>query len=175
MVLAGTGLATPKLADGQIEALRLLKIARDTAVKAKTTAMITLKATLVTASDDLRGELEPLSDFKLITACAALKAGERIGDPDSAMRHVLRALARRWLELHDEIKIHTRELKQITTAATCVTKQRADQLRRRPDFCSCTRSDWGSRSSRASASRSTRRLRPCRRPWPDRRARSPRR
>ena len=117
MVLAGTGLATPKLADGQIEALRLLKIARDTAVKAKTTAIITLKATLVTASADLRGELEPLSDFKLITACAALEAGERIGDPDSAMRHVLRALARRWLQLHDEIKIHTRQLTQITTEA----------------------------------------------------------
>ena len=117
MVLASTGLATPKLADGQVEALRLLKIARDTAVKAKSTAMITLKATLVTASADLRGELEPLSDFKLITACAALEAGERIGDPDSAMRHVLRALARRWLVLHDEIKIHTRELKQITTEA----------------------------------------------------------
>jgi transposase len=117
MVLAGTGLATPKLADGQVEALRLLKIARDTAVKAKTTAMITLKATLVTAAADLRAELEPLSDFKLITACAALEAGERIGDPDGAMRHVLRALARRWLELHDEIKIHTRQLKQITSEA----------------------------------------------------------
>lgn len=55
MVLAGVGLATPKLADGQIESLRLLKIARDTAVKAKTTAMIALKATLVTASAELRG------------------------------------------------------------------------------------------------------------------------
>ena len=43
-------MATPKSADGSVESLRLLKIARDTAVKARTTAMITLKATLVTAA-----------------------------------------------------------------------------------------------------------------------------
>jgi transposase len=116
MVLAGVGLATPKLADGQIESLRLLKIARDTAVKAKTTAMIALKATLVTASAELRGELEPLSNFQLITACAALESQEPVGDPGAAMHHVLGSLARRWLALHNEIKIHTRQLKQITTA-----------------------------------------------------------
>jgi Transposase len=70
-VLGGSIMAVPKTADGQIEALRPLKIARDTAVKAQTTAMITLKATLVTASDQLRAELEPLTDHKLILACAA--------------------------------------------------------------------------------------------------------
>lgn len=32
------------------------------------------------------------------------------------MHHVLGSLARRWLALHNEIKIHTRQLKQITTA-----------------------------------------------------------
>ncbi len=117
MVLAGVGLATPKLADGQIESLRLLKIARDTAVKAKATAMIALKATLITAAAELRSELEPLSDFKLITACVALESKEAIGHPDAAMRHVLGSLARRWLGLHEEIKAHTRQLKRITTAA----------------------------------------------------------
>ncbi|HJS95662.1 MAG TPA: IS110 family transposase [Solirubrobacteraceae bacterium] len=117
MVLAGTGLATPKLADGQVEALRLLKIARDTAVKAKTTAMIALKATLVTAETELRTELEPLSDFRLITACAALEPVGKISDPAEAMCHVLRSLAVRWLELHEEIKSHSRQLKQIAKAA----------------------------------------------------------
>ncbi|MGI3779230.1 MAG: hypothetical protein ACRYG2_00490 [Janthinobacterium lividum] len=47
-------MAVPKTADGQVEALRLLKTARDSAVKAQTSAMITLKATLVTADDQLR-------------------------------------------------------------------------------------------------------------------------
>jgi hypothetical protein len=64
-VLAGGAVVIPKLADGQIEAIRLVKIARDTAVKAHTAAIITLKAVLVTAPQELRDELEPLTDFNL--------------------------------------------------------------------------------------------------------------
>lgn len=116
-VLSGAKMARPKTADGAIEALRLLKIARDTAVKARTTAMITLKATLVTAGDDLRGELEPLTDFKLVAACAELDSASCVDDPDTAMRHVLGSLARRWLILHEEIKVHSRHLKVQTKAA----------------------------------------------------------
>jgi len=116
-VLAGSTMAVPKTADGQIEALRLLKIARDTAVKAQTTAMITLKATLVTASDQLRAELEPLTDHKLILACAALTSAAGLADPTAAMRHVLGSLARRWLSLHEEVKIHTGHLKAQTKTA----------------------------------------------------------
>ena len=116
-VLAGAGVVTPKLADGQVEAIRLVKIARDTAMKAHTTAIITLKAVLVTASDELRAELEPLSDFKLITACVELDLSGAIADPDVAMRHTLASLGRRWLELHDEIKTHSSHLKTLTRAA----------------------------------------------------------
>jgi hypothetical protein len=43
-VLAGTASATPKTADGVMEMLRLVKVAKDTAVKARTSALITLKA-----------------------------------------------------------------------------------------------------------------------------------
>jgi transposase len=117
VVLSGRGTATPKLADGMIEAIRLVKIARDTAVKAHTTAIITLKATLVTASDQLRGELEPLTDYQLVTACAALDATGDMTDPETAMRHTLVTLASRWLALHDEIKTHTVHLKTLTKAA----------------------------------------------------------
>jgi transposase len=116
-VLTGSPMAVPKTADGQIEALRLLKIARDTAVKAQTTAMITLKATLVTAGEQLRAELEPLTDHKLILACADLTSATSLADPDAAMRHVLGSLARRWLTLHEEVKIHTSHLKAQTKAA----------------------------------------------------------
>jgi len=115
--LAGLATAVPKTADGAIEALRVLKIARDTAVKARTTAMITLKATLVTATDELRAELEPLTDYKLIEACSALESAATVAAPDVAMRHVLRSLARRWLLLHEEIKIHSKHLKKQTKAA----------------------------------------------------------
>ena len=117
-VLTGRRAPVPKTAAGAVEALRLIKIARDTAVKARSSAMIALKATLVTATEDLRGELEPLTDYQLITACAALEPGTgELSNPDAAMRHVLRSLARRWLELHDEIKTHSRHLKAQTRQA----------------------------------------------------------
>lgn len=115
--LADIGAVTPKLADGRVEAIRLVKIARDTAVKAHTTAMITLKAVLVTAGQDLRDELEPLSDFRLVTACSRLDTSGHLADPAVAMRHTLRSLARRWFDLHGEIKTHSKHLKALTRAA----------------------------------------------------------
>jgi transposase len=116
-VLAGRATATPKSAGGMIESIRLVKIVRDTAVKTRATTMVTLKAVLVTAADELRRELEPLSDVRLITACAALGGNDDLIDPNDAMRYTLGALARRWLELHTEIKIHTRQLTTLTTQA----------------------------------------------------------
>ena len=115
-VLSGAGNATPKLADGKIEAIRLIKIARDTAVKAHTATLITLKAVLVTASDELRGRLESLTDHKLVVACAAFRTHESVSDPEAAMRHALSHLARRWLGLHEEIKVHSDHLKVLTKA-----------------------------------------------------------
>ena len=47
-VLAGEATGTPKTSDGDIEVIRLLKVARNTAVKAQAQSMIALKATLVT-------------------------------------------------------------------------------------------------------------------------------
>jgi|TARA_B100001964_G_scaffold233772_1_gene291517 transposase len=115
-VLAGQATATPKVSNGAVEAIRLTRIARNTAVKAHTQAIVTLKATLVTASDELRAKLEPLSDYKLMTACVGLDSDGDPTDPDVAMRHVLCSLARRWLQLHEEIKTHTERLKELTTA-----------------------------------------------------------
>lgn len=116
-VLAGRATVTPKLSDGIVEAIRLTRIARNTAVKAHTQAIVALKATLVTADEDLRTALEPLSDHKMMVACAALDTNGDPADPDTAMRHVLASLARRWLDLHEEIKAHTARLKALTAAA----------------------------------------------------------
>ncbi len=89
-------------------------MSRDSAVKARSTTMITLKATLVTANAALRAELEPLSDYKLIEAAAPLEPTAAPADPDAAMQHTLGSLARRWLMLHQEVKDHSRQLKLLT-------------------------------------------------------------
>jgi transposase len=112
-VLAGKATATPKLGEGAVETIRLVKIARDSAVRSQSQAMITLKAVLVTAPDELRQQLEGLSDFKLVITCASL-VGSCGTDPCGAVRHVLKVLARRWLQLHEEVESHTRALKDLT-------------------------------------------------------------
>jgi hypothetical protein len=74
-VLAGTATGVPKSADGTSEVIREIKIARDTAVKCRTQAIITLKTIVVTAPDELRQELQPLSKAKLRDRCAGLRPG----------------------------------------------------------------------------------------------------
>ena len=74
-VLSGIATAVPKTADGAAETVRQIKIARDTAVKARSSAIITLKTLIVNAPGELREVLEPLTDRKLIDRCAALQSG----------------------------------------------------------------------------------------------------
>ena len=91
-VLSGIATAIPKTADGAAEMVRQIKTARDTAVKARSAAIITLKSLIVNASDALRESLDPLTDKKLIDRCAALVPGD-ILDPTASAKHSLRALA----------------------------------------------------------------------------------
>ena len=92
-VLAGQSTATPKTADGSVEMMRQLKVARDTAVKARTTAMITLKQIVVHAPPSLREALHALPDHGLLTRCVGLRPGP-LDTPTAAAKHTLRALAR---------------------------------------------------------------------------------
>ena len=112
-VLSGRATATPKTADGQIEMLRQIKIAKDTAVKARTQAMVTLKTLVVTAPPELREQLDGLPRMALIERCAGLRPGS-MTTPLAATKHALRSLARRWQQLQLEIKEHERYLTTIT-------------------------------------------------------------
>jgi len=114
--LAGTATAVPKSADGAAEMVRQLKIARDTAVKARSAALIALKTLLVNAPGALREALEPLADRPLLERCARLVPGD-VTAPEAAVKHALRALARRWRHLADEIAEHDALLDTLTAAA----------------------------------------------------------
>ena len=115
-VLSGIATAIPKSADGTAEMVRQIKIARDTAIKARSAAIVTLKTLLVNAPGALREALEPLTDRKLIERCAALRPGEII-DPTASVKHSLRALAARWRTLAAEIGDHDEALDTLTRRA----------------------------------------------------------
>ncbi|MES3636406.1 hypothetical protein Q9Q75_12695 [Mycobacterium intracellulare] len=75
-VLGGHATATPKTADGTVEMIRQIKVAKDIAVKARTAAMISLKTVIVNAPDELREQLQPLSKMALIRRCTGLRPAE---------------------------------------------------------------------------------------------------
>ncbi len=121
-VLAGTATATPRRSEGTSEMLRQVKVARDTAVKARTSAIITLKALIVIAPDELRSELQPLTKAVLRDRCAGLRPGA-VTTPLAAAKHSLRALARRWQQLDAEIADHDEIVEELTLAAAPTMRQ----------------------------------------------------
>ncbi|MCX5338626.1 transposase [Streptomyces atratus] len=114
-VLAGTATAIPRSAEGSVEMIRHLKVARDGAVKARTQAMVTLKALIVTVPDELRQQLRGLSKMALIERCAGLSPGP-VTSPTASAKHSLCAMARRWKGLNDEVKEHDILLGKLTKA-----------------------------------------------------------
>ena len=100
-VLAGYATAIPKTADGSVEMIRQLKIAHDTAVKARAATMVTLKAVLVHAPDKLRHAVARKTPVMLARHLAALRP-RGLETPEDASRHTLRSLARRWQYLQEE-------------------------------------------------------------------------
>ena len=56
-MLAGVADGTPKSGDGEVEMIRMLKSAKDSAVKARTQAFNQMKAPIVTAPAQLRETL----------------------------------------------------------------------------------------------------------------------
>ncbi|MCM8735333.1 IS110 family transposase [Azospirillum sp. A1-3] len=115
-VLAGDVDTQPKTGDGAVEMIRHLKVARDTAVKARTQAIVTLKTLLVNAPQPLRERFIGISGkMTLIKAIAALRPGKPVSTTASA-KMALRALAQRWLMLDAEIKQHEAVLEVLVRA-----------------------------------------------------------
>ncbi|WP_331769014.1 IS110 family transposase (plasmid) [Embleya sp. NBC_00888] len=104
-VPAGTATATPESGEGTVGMIRHLEIARDGAVKARTQAMVALKALIVTVPDELRRQLQGLPKMALIDRCAGLRPGP-VTSPAASAKHSIRAMARRWKGLHDEVREH---------------------------------------------------------------------
>ncbi|MFI7455787.1 IS110 family transposase [Nonomuraea sp. NPDC049714] len=102
--LAGHRTGTPKQRDGQVEALRCLRIARRSAIDQRADTQRQIKTLIVTAPDELRSQLRGLPTGKLIATCAALRPDRaHAGDPATATTIALACLARRHQQLTAEI------------------------------------------------------------------------
>lgn len=112
-VLNGQATAKAKAQTGSSEMIRHLKIARDSAVKSKSQAMITLKTLIINAPTELRDALDGIrGPISLVRYVAAFRPGE-IVTPAASAKTAMRAIARRWLALHAEIQAHDQELDRL--------------------------------------------------------------
>jgi len=113
-VLSGEAAVSPKTADDVVEMIRVLRIARRSAMKARTQATNEMQAILITAPEDLRQSLRGLSATKLVRTCARFRVSEA-SDPLGAARLALRSLARRHESLEEECSSLQAELERLTT------------------------------------------------------------
>jgi len=115
--LGGRAAGAPKARGGRVEAIRALRVARGSAVKARSQTTNQLKALLVTAPAELREQLRALTTTALIAACARLRPAGDVADPEHATKTALRRLARRHQFLSEEISDADAELRTLVTAA----------------------------------------------------------
>lgn len=116
-VLSGQASAEPKTQTGLAEMIRHLKVTRDTAVKSRTQAIITLKTLLINAPAALRESIEHIkSTLALIRYVSALRPGP-ITSTTASAKVAMRALGRRWIALNEEALEFDKNLKVLTEAA----------------------------------------------------------
>jgi transposase len=103
-----SGLA--KSRDGNVESMRVLRIARSSARRSRTQAINQIRSLVSTAPEDLRAELRDLSIYKVLALTSAYRHTGRT-DVTTLTKLSLRTLARRALALEEEVKEIDRILK----------------------------------------------------------------
>jgi transposase len=113
-VALGQELASPR-AGQRREALRVLLVARRSAVDVRREALVQLRSVIVTSPDRLRDELRRLPVQRLLDRCSSFRRSKTATPDELAVRLVLRTLARRIeavtveaAELEREILAHVR-------------------------------------------------------------------
>ena len=102
-VIAGDDLGTPKRQDGGVAALRVLRLARRSALKARTQAANQLHAIIQTAPSPLREQLRSLRLPEVVKRVGRFRCTTPM-TPIAAARFALRSLAQRWTALDAELR-----------------------------------------------------------------------
>jgi transposase len=114
--LAGVANVTPKTREGQVEMIRVLRVARRGAMKARVTAAEQLYGVVCSAPEELRQPLLGLKTKALVRACAALRPGP-LTSTTAATKTTLRTLARCWQQLQAELDQLDLQLQELVTSA----------------------------------------------------------
>jgi transposase len=116
-VLAGTATAQPKAGTGAMEMVRTLRVARQSAIKARTQAANELHALVVTAPDAMRAQLRRLKLAQLVGTAAAFRPSPELTTPAAATELALKTIAVRYQQLSAEIEALDKHLDQLVAKA----------------------------------------------------------
>jgi transposase len=114
--LSGKATGLAKSRDGNVEAIRVLRIARCSARTERTRAINQMRNIICTAPEELRAQFRGVGIGQLIARAAALRPGAR-RDVLGATKLALRVLARRVHAIDEELRLLDAELKQLVAAA----------------------------------------------------------
>jgi transposase len=121
-VLAEVATTTPKPRTGPVEAIRILRTTRSSAVKSRTAALNQISGLIYCAPEQLRVSLMGLSRVEQIRRCARLRTNNtRLADPSTAAKTALRALARRVQSFDAEISGLDQQLHTLVAATAPAT------------------------------------------------------
>ncbi|MEV5464498.1 IS110 family transposase [Streptomyces griseoincarnatus] len=123
-VLSGRARARAKFGDGPVHSARMYKLAKDSAVKARTQAINQLKAVLVIADPALREHMSSLGNAELFRTCADLGPPDGGGDEETvaqATHMTLRMLA-------EHIEQFTARINDLNQRLTRLVEHHAPQL-----------------------------------------------
>lgn len=114
-VVSGRARTVPKSGTGPVEMIRALRVARRSAVKQHSQALLQLQSLADTAPDELRESLKPLRYRQLIVTCSRLRPGP-MTNPTAATKYAMHSLACRLQGLAAEIDGLDAHLEQLTAA-----------------------------------------------------------
>lgn len=114
-VQSGRATGIPKARSGAAEAIRMLRVVRSSAVKARTVAINEFHALVITAPQHLRETLQQATTRQqLATARHWRPDPTRLSDPTEAAKLALRRLAERIATLNTEIRAASKQLTELT-------------------------------------------------------------
>lgn len=112
-VAAGRATGLPKPRTGTVEAIRAIRVARRSAIKARTLTANQLHALLITAPAGLRDQVRALPLRKLVAHFDQPVTEVAVDDAETGLRYALAALAGRWQALTVEIAAHDQHLSRL--------------------------------------------------------------
>ena len=92
-----------KTRDGNVETMRVLRVARSSARKARNQALNQMRSLVSTAPEEIRSELRGLTGYRLVERSSSYRPRNRT-DLVGGTKYTLRVLAKRVAHLTDEIK-----------------------------------------------------------------------